>query len=1040
LPGLKKYTEYKLRVAASTGVGESSLSEEDDIFARTMEDEPESAPQNLTVQHVTASTAVISWLPPEKPNGIITYYKVTYAVDTDFHTENSTTTIATLQNLKPHSVYTISIRAYTKYGHGNQTSSVLKVLTGEDAPGSPPFNLTYESISSTKVEVSWIPPLHANGIILSYTIEYWNASHSLNISSNSTTAILSNLRKYTQYCVTVSAHTKFGNGNQTSDILNVTTLEDAPFYLQGHISHINIRSTSIPVLWTPSSKPNEIIHLDTIYYSNSSGVYIQVIAWDLAFLASTLKPNGLVTKYQLSVDNNQTYQVFHPEVSVVSVSHNGLRPFTSYGITISTCTSKGPGPSYSIKVTTAQDIPDAVQNLHCIGTSWQSVLIQWDPPTNSNGIITHYIVQFGGDAQELKPTDHVYTVRGLLANTTYTFRVIAATSAGIGKDQTCFAETLPESGKTLPESVPSAPKDLNITKIQSSSVTLSWTRPDVVPGYLQNYRVVGQLLSMLCNNWNTSGCIENKVIQYVSGTDDSLETSIYSLLKFRRYRFSVAASTNAGYGNSTDWISTNTLPGNPDTPPQNVTAVSRSYHAIDISWRAPEVVTGPTAYLIDVTSVYAVNGAGPGPKTELKITMDIQAPPESSMIPVPAYDKHGAAIITARTMTIQMPVCFFSDNHGPIERIQVIIAEAKAHRYHPCADSGGAKMNTRCPPKRVPSAARFFTHCELTVQPPQSYSVGGQRSSGQLKGKPTGARPGYRGRWCSELPKLLQDLATSDADLPWNRSKNRFTNIKPYNNNRVKLIAEAGVPGSDYINASYVSGYLCPNEFIATQGPLPGTVADFWRMIWETRTRTIAMLTQCFEKGRIRCHQYWPEDNKPVTVFGDIVITKLTEDVHPDWTIRDLKVERHGDCMVVRHFSFTSWPEHGVPESSTALIHFVKLIRVNRAHDNTTIAVHCSAGVGRTGVFIGLDHLVQHVSDHDFVDIYGLVAELRSERMCMVQNLAQYMFLHQCALDLLSSKGNSQSIWFVNYSALEKMDSLEAMEGDVELEWEETTM
>lgn len=46
-----------------------------------------------------------------------------------------------------------------------------------------------------------------------------------------------------------------------------------------------------------------------------------------------------------------------------------------------------------------------------------------------------------------------------------------------------------------------------------------------------------------------------------------------------------------------------------------------------------------------------------------------------------------------------------------------------------------------------------------------------------------------------------------------------------------------------------------------------------------------------------------------------------------------------------------------------------------------------SAGVGRTGVFIALDHLIQHVRDHDFVDIYGLVAELRSERMCMVQNL-----------------------------------------------------
>ncbi|MGH0142484.1 UNVERIFIED_CONTAM: hypothetical protein FKN15_013418 [Acipenser sinensis] len=72
-----------------------------------------------------------------------------------------------------------------------------------------------------------------------------------------------------------------------------------------------------------------------------------------------------------------------------------------------------------------------------------------------------------------------------------------------------------------------------------------------------------------------------------------------------------------------------------------------------------------------------------------------------------------------------------------------------AHRYHPCADSGGVKMNTRCPPKRVPSADLFFTRCRLTVQPPLSYSFGGQRSPGQLTGKPAGARPDHRGRWCA---------------------------------------------------------------------------------------------------------------------------------------------------------------------------------------------------------------------------------------------------------------------------------------------------
>ncbi|MGH0133068.1 UNVERIFIED_CONTAM: hypothetical protein FKN15_074879 [Acipenser sinensis] len=55
---------------------------------------------------------------------------------------------------------------------------------------------------------------------------------------------------------------------------------------------------------------------------------------------------------------------------------------------------------------------------------------------------------------------------------------------------------------------------------------------------------------------------------------------------------------------------------------------------------------------------------------------------------------------------------------------------------HPCVDSGAAKTNTCCPPKRVPSADRFFSLCMPAMQKTQSYSVRGQRSSGQLTGKP----------------------------------------------------------------------------------------------------------------------------------------------------------------------------------------------------------------------------------------------------------------------------------------------------------------
>uniref|UniRef100_A0A3Q2CFZ0 Protein tyrosine phosphatase receptor type Q n=1 Tax=Cyprinodon variegatus TaxID=28743 RepID=A0A3Q2CFZ0_CYPVA len=1622
---LDKYTGYKLRVAASTAVGESSLSEEDDVFVFTLEDEPDSPPDNLSVVETSPSTATLTWSAPQRANGVIQYYEVFYENDSYSEMVNTTSNRVTLISLAPFSFYNVSVRAYTRYGNGNQTSETLHLLSGEDVPGSPPYGLSYESVSPSEVNVTWNAPLQPNGVVTHYSLELWNSTHYLNLTSPTTFLHITHLRKYAQYRIVVQAHTRAGPGNFSSEPLNITTLEDAPdtppqflqarklsdyevelswepplnanseilYYLvrvwnettemwqnvtetsvvinvdsesrynasvsswtrlgdggvliyisfttteagtpfdpPQNVTVVNVTASSVTLMWQPPTEPNGIIVHYTIYYTdngtvtekvnqrfvlvtdlpvryspNSPFIYtvtqliggsnytmwmtsstIQgdggvqsdsicvrvtqfyffhfpvpsdpvsnltaqnfsstaiIVSWDpptepngrpyyiltlqeagifpnmtsqgilylskpvyisittliigcvcllgpsspplllstrnlssssiavvwqrpleangeiteytltlsgpegtnttqttntsviltdlvsytaynLTILASTrkgsgpsllvqlhtdeggpstppanltiynhtavsvwltwdppLEPNGVVIKYGFRIQDLITQTVTHRNSSGSSTMEHlsGFRPHSSYEISVYSYTRVGHGNQFSSPVTftTNESVSDAVGNLSCLGLSWDSVQISWEVPANPNGQILFYEITGEVNMQTFthKADTLEYTVTGLSPDQEYVLAVAAVNSAGPGDINNCTAFTLSES-------VPTAPRLLSISEVTATNVTLEWKSPVSVPGLLKEYHVIAQLISTVCE----------PIIQATT------LVTLQSLAKYRYYRFKVAAVTNAGPGAYAQWSYARTLAGKPDAPPRDL-KVTPTSTSLRIAWQVPAVLSGPTSYLVikwksidnnqellllqvdgpgvnisivrgpgELTTVfvtnltafsnYAVtvtaftgsledagsdgraigpivfqtleeepkdppknvtvtavpeevnlvrvsfsppeepngnittyylfvyekdrliknmsldnihgepnmlvafieglkgghtysiqiaarNGAGRSPLSpHVQITTGIKAPSKPTQRPQAVLGQGGVAIVTHRSITIRMPACFYSDDNGPIAKIQVIVAESggihflnltnwrTAYHQRPApyfTDAGFPnptclerdRANDNCMqenntdhfcngPLKANTVyvfkfratningqytdSEFSEHIRTTADGlltkeeqiilgvllsfflaviHQRKKEGGTYSPREAEIIETKCkldqliavadmelkqeklnRPVNKKSFLqhvedlcandnskfqeefSDLPKLLPDLATTDADLPWNKSKNRFLNIKPYNNNRVKLLSEPGMAGSDYVNASFVSGYLCPNEFIATQGPLPSTVADFWRMIWETGTRTVAMLTQCYEKGRIRCHKYWPEDNKPMTVFSDILISKVSEEVLPDWTVRTLKVEKHGHYILVKHFNYTSWPEHGVPESCSTLIKFVKAVRAHR-HDNSTIVVHCSAGVGRTGVFIALDHLIQHIRDHDFVDIYGLVAELRSERMCMVQNLAQYIFLHQSTLELLNNKGNSQSIWFVNYSALEKMDSLDAMEGDVELEWEETTM
>nr|XP_031360804.1 receptor-type tyrosine-protein phosphatase eta [Lonchura striata domestica] len=243
------------------------------------------------------------------------------------------------------------------------------------------------------------------------------------------------------------------------------------------------------------------------------------------------------------------------------------------------------------------------------------------------------------------------------------------------------------------------------------------------------------------------------------------------------------------------------------------------------------------------------------------------------------------------------------------------------------------------------------------------------------------------------------------AELPENRGKNRYNNVLPYDISRVKLSNQTSGTG-DYINANYMPGYNSKKAFIAAQGPLPNTIEDFWQMVWEKSIYSIVMLTKCVEQARTKCEQYWP-DKQPKS-YGDIIVTMVSEVVLPEWTIRDFTVEKSNtpESHTVRQFHFTSWPDHGVPETTDLLINFRHLVHEYNSQnpvDSPTL-VHCSAGVGRTGTFIAIDRLIQQMEMENTVDVYGVVYDLRMHRPLMVQTEDQYVFLNQCVMDIIKSQ------------------------------------
>ncbi|KYM98210.1 Tyrosine-protein phosphatase non-receptor type 9 [Cyphomyrmex costatus] len=272
----------------------------------------------------------------------------------------------------------------------------------------------------------------------------------------------------------------------------------------------------------------------------------------------------------------------------------------------------------------------------------------------------------------------------------------------------------------------------------------------------------------------------------------------------------------------------------------------------------------------------------------------------------------------------------------------------------------------------------------------------------------------------AEIRQRPPDGSFNNAKLRSNQSKNRYTDVLCYDHSRVCLSQIDGDATSDYINANFVDGYKQKNAFISTQGPLPKTCGDFWRMVWEQQTLVVVMTTRVVERGRTKCAQYWGPEPGDEVQAGGFTVTTLEVDTNPDYTISMLLLTNNktDETREVCHMLYTVWPDYGVPQSAKALLQFLSLVRQQQSKllasrgdtwaghpRGPPIVVHCSAGIGRTGTFCTLDICISRLEDTGTVDIRGTVEKIRAQRAYSIQMPDQYVFCHRALAEYALSKG-----------------------------------
>ncbi|XP_045686284.1 receptor-type tyrosine-protein phosphatase H [Phyllostomus hastatus] len=632
----------------------------------------------------------------------------------------------------------------------------------------------------------------------------------------------------------------------------------------------------------------------------------------------------------------------------------GLQAASSYEFSV---WAEKNGVSSSPVTLLASTAPNQVRNLTVEGQTTSSISLHWEAPDGPNPQTYTYWVSWIQEnrtgALNLSTTKTRFTLKDVEAGSLFTFTIWVERN-GVHSD----IETL--TGATAPSEVTALQKETQT----NNSITLRWEAPPDPRFHLYMYVV----------QWASAGLPQRDrdpqgYRAYQTGRTNETSYEVQGLEPGTLYNFSVWAE-RSDVASSAQSLSASTDP-NPVTITSCV-GTSGGYGVL-LTWSCP--LGGFEAFELQVggqqssqdrsscergVSVFGLQPAQSYPATVTTVWAGMRAPPAAV-----TCHTQSAGVIAGSIVGVLLFLVL----------VCLLIFFLRKRRRKSRKDSASSFQED------IPAGA-FADHVKKNEKDSNcGFAEEYQRLALESQGQPQ-----------------------TVASAPENCAKNRYRNVLPYDWSRVPLKSLPGEPGSDYINASFLPGLWSPQEFIATQGPLPQTVGDFWRLVWEQKSHTLVMLTNCVEFGRVKCEHYWPLDAEPCT-HGHLQVTLEGEEEMENWTVRKLKLchTQEQKTLSVRQFHYVAWPDHGVPHTPDPLLAFWKMLRrwLDQNPGGGPPIVHCSAGVGRTGTLIALDVLLRQLECEGAVGPFSYVRKMRESRPLMVQTEAQYVFLHQCILRFL---------------------------------------